>query len=149
MSCITPCRGGLIWLRLYLSPANSIPTPCQPGIPTPHGIQVRTTDFAPGVETPLHRTLSLDHAVLLEGTIEITLDSGESRLLRRGDVVVQRATMHKWRNVSQTESARLIYFIVDVTQPVLAGGVELKKDMNIMTGEYADARKGVEGAHGN
>lgn len=105
------------------------------------------TDFAPGVETPFHRTLSLDHAVLLEGTIEITLDSGESRLLRRGDVVVQRATMHKWRNVSQTESARLIYFIVDCTQPVFAGGEELKKDMNILAGEYADARKEDEGTH--
>ena len=107
------------------------------------------TDFAPGVETPLHRTLSLDHAVLLEGTIEITLDSGESRLLRRGDVVVQRATMHKWRNVSQTQSARLIYFIVDVTQPVLANGEELKKDMSIMKGEYADGREKVEEAHSN
>ena len=105
------------------------------------------TDFAPGVETPFHRTLSLDHAVLLEGTIEITLDSGESRLLRRGDVVVQRATMHKWRNVSQTESARLIYFIVDCTQPVFAGGEELKKDMNILAGEYADARKEEVGTH--
>ena len=102
------------------------------------------TDFAPGVETPLHRTLSLDHAVLLEGTIEITLDSGESRLLRRGDVVVQRATMHKWRNASKTEPARLIYFIVDCTQPILAGGEELKKDMNVLGGEYADARKEEE-----
>ena len=107
------------------------------------------TDFAPGVDTPFHRTLSLDHAVLLEGTIEITLDSGESRLLRRGDVVVQRATMHKWRNVSQTQSARLIYFIVDVTQPVLASGEELKKDMSIMKGEYADGREKTEEAHSN
>ena len=107
------------------------------------------TDFAPGVDSPFHRTLSLDHAVLLEGTIELTLDSGESRILRRGDVVVQRATMHKWRNVSQTESARLIYFIVDCTQPVFAGGQELKKDMNVLTGEYADARKGAEAAHSN
>ena len=109
------------------------------------------TDFAPGVETPFHRTLSLDHAVLLEGTIEITLDSGESRLLRRGDVVIQRATMHKWRNVSQTESARLIYFIVDCTQPIFAGGEELKKDMNVLAGEYADAksRKEDDEAHGH
>ena len=107
------------------------------------------TDFAPGVETPFHRTLSLDHAVLLEGSIEITLDSGESRLLRRGDVVVQRATMHKWRNVSQTQSARLIYFIVDVAQPVLAGGEELKKDMSIMKGEYADGREKAEEARSN
>ena len=107
------------------------------------------TEFALGVETPFHRTLSLDHAVLLEGTIELTLDSGESRLLRRGDVVVQRATMHKWRNVSQTESARLIYFIVDCTQPVLAGGEELRKDMNVLAGEYANAKRGEEGGHGH
>ena len=55
--------------------------------------------------------------------------------------------MHKWRNVSQTESARLIYFIVDVTRPVFAGGEELKKDMNVLKGEYADGKEGEEGAH--
>lgn len=126
----------------------SLLTPCQSSMPTPNGTQVHITDFAPGVETPFHRTLTLDHTVFLEGTVELTLDSGESRLLHRGDVVVQRATMHKWRNVSQTESARLIVFIVDCTKPVLAGGEELK-EMRIMIGGRIDAEKGDERAHSN
>lgn len=34
----------------------------------------------------MHRTVSIDYGVVLEGEIELTLDSGESRIMRRGDV---------------------------------------------------------------
>ena len=64
----------------------------------------------------------------------MSLDNGDSRLLRQGDIVVKRTTMH-------------IYSIVDCTQPISAGGKELKKDMNVLAGEYADAEKGDQGAH--
>ena len=40
----------------------------------------------------MHRTQSLDFGVVLEGEIELVLDSGETRLLKRGDVAVQRGT---------------------------------------------------------
>jgi len=41
-----------------------------------------------------HRTQSIDFGVVLEGEIQLTLDDGEKKILRKGDVVVQRGTMH-------------------------------------------------------
>ena len=57
----------------------------------------------PGATNPIHRTVSLDYGVVLEGEIEVMLDLGELRLLKCGDLAVQRATMHTWRNTSSTE----------------------------------------------
>jgi quercetin dioxygenase-like cupin family protein len=51
----------------------------------------------PGLISPMHRTTSLDYGVLLEGEIELILDSGEKKLMKRGDVSIQRGTMHLWR----------------------------------------------------
>lgn len=39
---------------------------------------------------------------------EITLDSGESRAMKLGDMSAQRGTMHKWRNCSDTERGRMV-----------------------------------------
>ena len=77
----------------------------------------------------------------------MSLDNGDSRLLGQGDIVVKRTTMHALCNVSWTEAARLIYSIVDCTQPISVGGKGLKNDMNVLAGEYADAEKGDRGAH--
>jgi quercetin dioxygenase-like cupin family protein len=48
----------------------------------------------------MHRTMTLDVVVVIEGAIEIHLDSGEKRVVKAGDSIVQRATMHKWINVT-------------------------------------------------
>lgn len=52
-------------------------------------------DFAPGVESPMHRAMSLDYGTVIQGEFEVELDSGEKRTMRPGDVLVQRATAHK------------------------------------------------------
>ncbi|RAH47720.1 cupin domain-containing protein [Aspergillus brunneoviolaceus CBS 621.78] len=49
----------------------------------------------PGAESSMHRTMTSDTVVLLEGEMEITLDSGKTRTLKAGDVLVQQATMHR------------------------------------------------------
>ncbi len=59
----------------------------------------------PGATSPMHRTVSLDYGVVLEGEVELVLDSGEVRLLKRGHVAVQRGTNHAWRNASKSEWA--------------------------------------------
>jgi len=53
-----------------------------------------------------HRTQTVDYIVVLEGEMELGLDGGETRILKKGDIVVQRAAMHKWKNLSRTEGAR-------------------------------------------
>lgn len=71
-----------------------------PGITISTGSVCRIVDMQPGVLSPMHRTVSLDYGVVLEGEVELVLDSGETRLLKRGDVAVQRGTNHAWRNVT-------------------------------------------------
>jgi len=71
-----------------------------PGIVVSGGTVCRIVDMQPGALSPMHRTVSLDYGVVLEGEVELVLDSGEVRLLKRGDVAVQRGTNHAWRNVT-------------------------------------------------
>lgn len=98
-----------------------------PGVVVPGGTVLRIVELRPGGESPMHRTVSLDYGVVLEGEIELVLDSGEIRLMRRGDVSIQRGTMHAWRNKSQTEWARMLY-VLQEAQPLEVGGKKLGED---------------------
>jgi quercetin dioxygenase-like cupin family protein len=78
------------------------------GLVHPHGAVLRYFDVAPGNNEYMHRTLSIDFAVCVEGKMELKLDSGETRIMEPGDVVIQRGTMHSWRNPSETAWCRLV-----------------------------------------
>ena len=104
-----------------------------PGLTVSDGTILRYVDMSPGLTSPMHRTVSLDYGVVVEGEVELILDSGETRILKRGDVCVQRATMHAWRNLSQTEWARMLD-ILQPTQALEISGVLLKEDLGTMTG---------------
>lgn len=61
----------------------------------------------------MHITKTLDYGIVLEGEIELVLDSGETKVLRRGDSCVQRGTMHAWRNVSEGGKwGRMVFVLV-------------------------------------
>ena len=98
------------------------------GLVSGGGTVLRFVDFAPGYERMMHRTQSVDYGIVLEGTIESKLDSGEVTLMGRGDVMVQRATMHAWRNPSETEWARMIFCLQDC-KPLMVGGQRFKEDL--------------------
>ena len=59
----------------------------------------------------MHRTNSVDYAVILSGEITMLLDDSEV-LLKEGDVVVQRGTNHAWSNRG-TETCRIAFVLVD------------------------------------
>ncbi|KAK0634888.1 hypothetical protein B0T17DRAFT_586555 [Bombardia bombarda] len=88
-----------------------------------NGSVVRMVDFGPGVASPLHRAVSLDYGVVLEGEFELTLDSGETRIMRQGDVSVQRATAHSWRNITGNGNmpGRMLYILLDCKDVVVNG----------------------------
>ena len=71
--------------------------------PPPRGTKIRINEFAPGhlddrgLQSPVHRTASIDYGIVLEGEITLVLDDSEVTL-RAGDVVVQRGTDHAWAN---------------------------------------------------
>jgi hypothetical protein len=50
-----------------------------------------------GARPGWHRTMTLDYNILLGGELVLVLDEGETTL-HPGDVVIQRNTMHAWRN---------------------------------------------------
>lgn len=103
------------------------------GLVNPKGTVCRMVDFAPGTEPFMHRTQSLDYGLVLEGSMEMILDSGETRLMHRGDVAVQRGTMHAWKNASTTEWARM-FFVLQDCQEVVLNGKPLGEDLGIASG---------------
>lgn len=105
----------------------------QMGLVNPRGTVCRIVDFAPNNHCVVHRTQSIDYGIVLEGQIEMVLEEGEPTLMNRGDVAVQRATMHGWRNPSETEWARMIFVLQDC-QELRVGGVPMKEDLGPATG---------------
>lgn len=81
----------------------------------------------------MHRTVSLDYGIVLEGDVELILDSGETRPMKRGDVAVQRGTNHAWRNMSSDKWSRMIY-ILQPSQPLEIGGQTFGEDLAGMEG---------------
>lgn len=99
------------------------------GLVNPNGTVCRMVDFAPGSEPLMHRTQSLDYGLVVEGEVEMVLDEGVTKMMKRGDVAVQRATSHGWRNASKTEWARM-FFVLQDCQKVVVGGEALGEDLS-------------------
>jgi naringenin degradation protein FdeH len=59
----------------------------------------------------MHKTHSVDYAIVLSGEIWAVMDVGET-LLRAGDCLVQRGTNHAWSNRS-TQPCLVAFILVD------------------------------------
>ena len=79
------------------------------------GHLVRIIDVYPlkdgGERTVMHRTKSLDYAVVIEGEVVLIFEDSEV-VLRKSDVVIQRGTNHAWENRSDS-IARMAFFHVN------------------------------------
>ncbi|HVO45380.1 MAG TPA: cupin domain-containing protein [Steroidobacteraceae bacterium] len=79
------------------------------------GHLIRIIDIYPpsagGKRTIMHRTKTLDYAVVIEGEVVLVLDDSEV-VLKKSDVVVQRGTDHAWENRSD-RIARMAFFHID------------------------------------
>ncbi|KAJ6459608.1 hypothetical protein C8R45DRAFT_1030531 [Mycena sanguinolenta] len=100
-----------------------------PEIFTGHGSNFRCRDVAPGEASPMHRTVTLDYALVFRGSITLELEEGEKIILNEGDTVVQRGTMHAWKNES-TEWVK-IYFVMLDAKPVEVDGEGLKQEFRV------------------
>ena len=63
-----------------------------------------------GRRTVMHRTKTLDYAVVIEGEIVLILDDSEV-VLRKGDVSVQRGTDHAWENRTDRETLMAFFHL--------------------------------------
>ncbi len=59
----------------------------------------------------MHRTETVDYAIVLEGEITMLLDDSEV-VLKAGDVLVQRGTNHAWSNRGTTP-AKIAFILID------------------------------------
>lgn len=108
------------------------------------GTVCRFVDFAPHSESSMHfmhRTESLDYGVVLEGSMELELDSGEKRIMHRGDVIIQRATNHAWKNVSGAGVWARMLFVLVAAEKVVVGDKILGEEVPEIDGLEGGEKK--------
>jgi mannose-6-phosphate isomerase-like protein (cupin superfamily) len=86
------------------------------------GTVFRVIEYGPGVAPRVHRTDSIDYAVIISGEIDMQLDDSEVHL-KAGDVLVQRGTIHNW--VNRGEKPCVIAFVLVDAKPATGGGETL------------------------
>lgn len=115
--------------------------------PSPRGSVFRVVDFPPTAEGTLmdndaviremgihesvakdgqaarhplmHRTRSIDYAVVISGEMDMLLDDSEIHL-SAGDVLVQQGTNHAWVNRG-SETCRIAFVLIDAEEPAQTG----------------------------
>jgi quercetin dioxygenase-like cupin family protein len=93
--------------------------------PPANGSRFIVMEFAPGIESEMHRTETIDYIVMLSGEIEMDMDDSTVKL-RAGDIMVQRGTNHAWVNRGK-EPARLAIVLLDA-KPLGIGHPRLRGD---------------------
>ncbi len=63
----------------------------------------------------MHRTRTIDYAIVMAGEIDMLLDDTEIHL-KAGDVLVQQGTNHAWVNRG-TEPCRIAFILIDAVEP--------------------------------
>lgn len=101
--------------------SETLPRCAQPG-----GVLFCMTDIPPGHAPPVHRTQTLDYAIVVSGEIVLVLDGGEERTVRAGEFIVQGGASHSWHNRSQ-ETCRLACVMVAAEVARRADGTAIEE----------------------
>ena len=127
---VTPESKANLDIKQYQSQLSN-PSPLNP----PNGTSCTIIEVPPGVVVPMHRTATVDYGVITDGTTELVLDSGEKKVLKKGDVFVQRGTAHSWRNMTEKKDNNGVLRVFFVFQPIeqvqLEGGKVIGQDLNL------------------
>ncbi|TXS90307.1 cupin domain-containing protein [Parahaliea maris] len=111
-------RFTLLWTAPDLPVENNDPVDGRErdaGLTLQGGSVIRVVDMLPGQSSPMHRSNSLDYGIVLSGQLELELDDSATTLLGPGDIVIQRGTIHLWRNPSETETCRIVFVLTEAT----------------------------------
>lgn len=94
------------------------------GLTLHKGSVIRIVDMLPCGQSPFHRSSSIDYGIVLSGAVELELDDGAVTTARAGDVIVQRGTVHLWRNPSPTDVCRIVFVLIEAA-PLIVNGEAL------------------------
>ena len=123
--CRTIAESGVTFHEVWHTPRSPAPITREEPDPTardvrvapdPGGTVIRMIDFEPGhlregLQSPMHRTESVDYGIVLAGEMVLVLTDSEVAL-RTGDIVIQRGTDHAWANRSD-RPARMAFILID------------------------------------
>lgn len=123
---IPPPPGGSVFRIVDFQPAahEGVDAELHARIWKDSGATCHTVAGAPPRHPYMHRTRSIDYAIVLDGEISMLLDEEEVHL-KTGDVVVQQATNHAWVNRS-SRACRMAFILLDAREPLaqVEGGQE-------------------------
>ncbi|WP_298285215.1 cupin domain-containing protein [Novosphingobium sp.] len=129
---VTPIPSGdanfsLIWTTATVPADNNDETDGrlrEAGLTLHQGSVIRIVDMLPGGASPMHRSSSIDYGIVLSGLVELELDDGAVTTAHAGDIIVQRGTLHLWRNPSETDICRIAFVLIEAA-PVQVNGAPL------------------------
>ena len=112
---IMPPRGGSVFRIVDFPPETTAMRALDPAT-----MHASLGDGAPRRGRPprhpaMHRTRTIDYAVVMSGEIDMLLDDSEIHLVA-GDVLVQQGTNHAWVNRG-TEPCRIAFVLIDAEEP--------------------------------
>ncbi|OZC73632.1 cupin [Rhodococcus sp. 06-462-5] len=115
LSTLLPSAGQTRLIVLTLPPDSSMAEPTFDG----PGYAAEQLRHSPGLAETfeadgMHTTPTIDYTLVLDGVVTLELDNGVTTDLHPGDLVVQNATRHGWRN--RTERPVTVAFVLIGTE---------------------------------
>jgi hypothetical protein len=110
---VVPGPGGTSLHFVTFPPSSVLTDPSFDGEAARREALVRLRGLADHFEEEdpaMHKTNTVDYAVVYKGEIWLELDDAETVHLKKGDVVVQNGTRHAWRNKG-TAPVTMLFFL--------------------------------------
>ena len=111
---LEPPEGGTVFRIIEYPPDSIRLKTIDPKVHYAMGAAHASTN-GPKKHPGMHKTNTLDYAIILSGEVYAVMDEGEV-LLRAGDVLIQRGTHHAWSN--RTETPCTIAFVLVSAKPL-------------------------------
>lgn len=118
---------GLVWTTATVPADNNDETDGRmrdAGLTLNQGSVIRIVDMVPGGTSPMHRSSSIDYGIVLSGSVELELDDGAVTTAHAGDIIIQRGTVHLWRNPLPDTTCRIAFVLIEAA-PAQVNGVLL------------------------
>lgn len=116
LSGVLPPRNGTVLRIIDIPPESKDAAERERAMKASFGQLFADADHAPepGQHPGMHKTDTVDYAILLSGELVAIMDT-EEVVMRAGDVLIQRGTNHAWSNRSD-EPATIAFILIDASQ---------------------------------